>query len=78
MTKPFSIKLLRNILIEHQYEKVRWPNDRRPVIIDAMTAQICLKVFDTMSDKAKQKIEEELKTRDGFIKFYNMARRCVS
>lgn len=66
-----TIEQMREMVREFSYEEVLWPGEESPVIVDVFSASAIVKAYDASSDESKERAEELLKSKAGFMHLYN-------
>jgi hypothetical protein len=69
--KQSMIEILRNIYENHTAKRIKFLDGF--MVIDALTANAMLCIYDAISDKNKIKFSEKLKSKTGFIQMANFA-----
>jgi len=71
------IDVIRDIVTNKTAIKYRFSDTVRPVLIDLFTASAVLAVYKELSEENKSKVDEMIKTYDGFQKFSKFAFKSI-
>ena len=74
-TKPYgqeNLKKLRQIVARHQHSQLSFEKGGR-ARVDALTAQVLIKVYNALGLKGKEKFVRMLETKAGFGRLLNFA-----
>ncbi len=76
--RPTGIETVRAVVTGHSFATLTWGEKGDKLVLDAVTANLLVKVHDASGDKTKAVFKRDIpKSRDHFLRLVDVAWKCV-